>query len=81
MSPKVVLEHAWSSARQDLARAVAAWEEELPPVQAWRNRWTLGSRQLRYGRDGRWCPFAERAGEWWPSGAQEREPAALVDQG
>lgn len=77
-----VLEHAWTPARQDLARAFAAWEKEgLPPVESWRNRWTLGERQLRYGRDGHWYPFTLREGAWWPSGTPERDPAALVDHG
>ncbi|MFD9949119.1 SWIM zinc finger family protein [Nonomuraea sp. NPDC059023] len=74
-----VLEHAWTPGRQELARAEAAWQrEELPPVQAARNRWTLGSLQLRLGKDGRWYPFTLREGEWWPSGAPERDPAALA---
>ncbi len=37
-----------------------------PEVDRWRNRWTIGDRQLRYGRDGRWYPFAERGGRGGP---------------
>lgn len=78
-----VLENAWTPPRQDLARAQAqleaGWEEEAPPrVEAWRNRWTLGALQLRYGRDGRWYPFTRRDGEWWPAGPPERDPSALT---
>ncbi|MEV4108410.1 SWIM zinc finger family protein [Nonomuraea sp. NPDC049695] len=78
-----VLESAWTPPRQDLARAQAlleaGWEGERPPqVEAWRNRWTLGALQLRYGRDGRWYPFTMRDGAWWPAGPPERDPSALV---
>ncbi len=77
------LETAWTPPRRDVARAqallAAAWEGETPPeVRIWRNRWTLGSLQLRYGRDGRWYPFTLREGEWWPAGPPERDPAALI---
>ncbi|MEV5501721.1 SWIM zinc finger family protein [Nonomuraea fuscirosea] len=77
------LETAWTPPRRDVARAQAlleaAWEEETrPEVRIWRNRWTLGSLQLRYGRDGRWYPFTLREGDWWPAGPPERDPAALL---
>ncbi|MCA2223563.1 SWIM zinc finger family protein [Nonomuraea aurantiaca] len=77
------LETAWTPPKQDLARAGAllraGWEGERPPqVEAWRNRWTIGARQLRYGRDGRWYPFTDRDGQWWPAGPPERDPSALV---
>jgi hypothetical protein len=77
------LESAWTPPKQDLARARtllrAGWEGEHPPeVEAWRNRWTIGARQLRYGRDGRWYPFTDRDGQWWPAGPPERDPSALV---
>ncbi|SDI28971.1 SWIM zinc finger family protein [Nonomuraea jiangxiensis] len=80
-----VLETAWTPPRRDLARAQAlleaGWEGEAPlPVKSWRNRWTLGALQLRYGRDGRWYPFTERDGRWWPAGPPERDPAALTGQ-
>ncbi|MFG1709822.1 SWIM zinc finger family protein [Nonomuraea sp. M3C6] len=78
-----VLETAWTPPRQDLARAQAlleaGWEDEQPPhVESWRNRWTLGPLQLRYGRDGRWYPFTEHDGRWWPAGPPERDPSALA---
>lgn len=40
-----------------------------PGATARRNRVTLGERQLRLGRDGRWYPFRkDRAGRWNPDG-------------
>jgi hypothetical protein len=47
-------------------------------VEAWRNRWTIGATQLRYGHDGRWYPFTRRDGAWWPSGPPEHDPSALL---
>ncbi|MER6947619.1 SWIM zinc finger family protein [Nonomuraea sp. NPDC000554] len=77
------LETSWTPPKQDLARAQAllesAWEGEQPPrLETWRNRWTLGTLQLRYGRDGRWYPFTLREGEWWPAGPPDRDPSALL---
>ncbi|SDK79667.1 Uncharacterized conserved protein, contains Zn finger domain [Nonomuraea maritima] len=77
------LETPWNPPARDLARArahlEAAWEDDVPPaLVAWRNRWTFGERQLRYGRDGRWYPFTRRGQEWWPAGPPERDPAALL---
>lgn len=38
-------------------------------ASAWRNRLTLGDRQLRLGRDGRWYPFRRgRDASWDPDG-------------
>ncbi|MBW4718246.1 SWIM zinc finger family protein [Saccharothrix obliqua] len=72
-----VLEHAWTPARTDTARARAAWRDaELPEPRVWRNRWTAGDRQLRYGRDGRWYPYRSRGGDWTPAGTPARDPAA-----
>ncbi|WP_336206992.1 SWIM zinc finger family protein [Nonomuraea sp. LPB2021202275-12-8] len=78
-----VLESAWTPPRQVLARAQALLEsgregERPVAVEAWRNRWTLGDLQLRYGRDGRWYPFERRGDEWWPAGQPERDPSVLV---
>ncbi|MFI6922437.1 SWIM zinc finger family protein [Nonomuraea spiralis] len=78
-----VLDTAWTPPRQDLARAQAllesGWDGEPPPhLETWRNRWTLGARQVRYGRDGRWYPFTEHDGHWWPSGPPERDPSTLL---
>ncbi|NYI05477.1 SWIM zinc finger family protein [Allostreptomyces psammosilenae] len=84
------LERAWSPPRPEFARARAAlsgaWageEEALPELGVWRNRWTVAERgvQLRLGRDGRWYPYRARtAGDWWPAGPPERDPAvALAD--
>lgn len=75
----------WSPPQRELARArtalEAAWEGDDPPeVRVWRNRWTFTGRdvQLRYGRDGRWYPYRDEAGEWWPSGPPQADPAAAL---
>ncbi|GAA2852300.1 SWIM zinc finger family protein [Nonomuraea rubra] len=78
-----VLDGTWTPPRRELARAQAllesGWEGERPPqVEAWRNRWTIGPVQLRYGRDGRWYPFTRREDEWWPAGPPERDPSVLL---
>ncbi len=40
-----------------------------PGARAWRNRVTLGERQIRLGHDGHWYPFRkDRAGRWCPDG-------------
>ncbi|TLF47930.1 glycosyl hydrolase family protein, partial [Nonomuraea sp. KC401] len=59
-----------------LSDRVARWLT----IESWRNRWTLGRLQLRYGRDGRWYPFTERDGGWWPAGPPERDPSAAVHE-
>jgi uncharacterized Zn finger protein len=76
-----LLDAVWTPAKPEVARARTAWEgEELPPVTVWRNRWTVDGRgvQVRYGPDGRWYPYRDEAGEWWPAGAPDRDPAAAV---
>lgn len=78
-----VLESAWTPPGRELARSrallEAGWEGEAPPaVEAWRNRWTVGALQLRYGRDGRWYPFELRDGQWWPAGPPARDPSELL---
>src|SRR6266511_1208370 len=40
---------------------------------AWRNRLTLGDRQLRLGRDGRWYPFRRRRDASWDPDGQPLE--------
>lgn len=54
---------------------------ETPPlVHVTANRWSTpdGSAQLRYGRDGRWWPYREESGTWWPAGPPENDPAAAL---
>lgn len=79
-----VLEKPWTPTRQDLARAraqlEAAWEGTPPAgLHTTRNQWTIGDRQLRYGKDGRWYPFERRGTTWWPAGPPEPDPASLLD--
>ena len=75
------LESPWTPPTAVLTRARGAWEpQDVPALTAWRNRWTVGDRQLRYGRDGRWYPYRARAGTWWPAGPPDRDPAAVLDQ-
>lgn len=81
-----VLEKAWSPAAPELARAraalAAAWEggDDAPALEWTRNRCELLGRgvQLRYGRDGRWYPYRDESGDWWPAGPPERDPAAAL---
>ncbi|MFB9906922.1 SWIM zinc finger family protein [Allokutzneria oryzae] len=80
------LESTWNPTRLDLARArtalAATWDDsvEPPEFEVSRNHWTLTGRgvQLRLGRDGRWYPYRQESGEWWPAGAPERDPAAAL---
>ncbi|WP_406279270.1 SWIM zinc finger family protein [Embleya sp. NBC_00896] len=79
------LDAAWTPPAAELARArtalAAAWEDEdAPAFTASHNHWTLTDRglQLRYGRDGRWYPYRDRAGEWWPAGDPDRDPGAAL---
>ncbi|GAA2637957.1 hypothetical protein [Streptomyces vastus] len=82
-----VLEQPWEPPGADVARARAAltagWEEdELPELVVRGNHWTLAGRgvQLRYGRDGRWYPYQERSGVWWPAGPPTHEPALALGE-
>ena len=82
-----VLEMPWRPATPELARAGAALAaacdgDGLPEPQVRRNRWTIPGHgaQLRYGRDGRWYPYREEGGDWWPAGPPRADPAdALAD--
>ncbi|MGI5150760.1 SWIM zinc finger family protein [Plantactinospora sp. CA-294935] len=83
-----VLDEPWTPPPVRVARAradlTAGWAGDDPPEpQVWRNRWTFPRHraQLRYGRDGRWYPYRERAdGDWWPAGVPRDDPAdALAD--
>lgn len=80
-----VLESAWSPPTGHLERArealYADWSSGTPPrLRAWRNRWTVESRnaQLRLGRDGLWYPYAKDRGVWWPAGPPDADPAVVL---
>jgi uncharacterized Zn finger protein len=80
-----VLEEAWTPPKQDTARArtalTAGWEQnELPELEVRDNRWTLAGSglQLRYGLDGRWYPYRQADGRWWPAAAPHHDPAEVL---
>ncbi|MEU9241667.1 hypothetical protein [Streptomyces sp. NPDC048385] len=80
-----VLEEAWQPEGPDITRARTAlltgWEDEgLPELVVRDNRWTLSGRglQLRYGHDGRWYPYRERSGTWWPAGPPAHDPVLAL---
>ncbi|MEU4035495.1 hypothetical protein [Streptomyces collinus] len=80
-----VLEEVWRPEGADVTRARTAlttgWEDEGPPELVVRdNHWTLSGRglQLRYGRDGRWYPYRDRSGTWWPAGPPAHDAALAL---
>ncbi|GAA4668832.1 SWF or SNF family helicase [Streptomyces youssoufiensis] len=81
-----VLDERWTPDAEALARAGAqlarAWEDEAgrPRLRAEGNRWTAhdGRAQLRYGRDGRWWPYREEGGRWYPAGPAATDPATAL---
>ncbi|MFJ8861663.1 SWF or SNF family helicase [Streptomyces sp. NPDC102451] len=80
-----VCEEEWLPGPEDLARArtqlASAWEEgEGPRLRGSGNRWTVAGSgtQLRYGRDGRWWPYAKERGRWVPAGPAEDDPVAAL---
>ncbi|GGS47844.1 SWIM zinc finger family protein [Actinokineospora fastidiosa] len=77
-----VLEASWRPPAADLARgrdAVASVADAEAEVAA--NRITVGAAQVRLGRDGRWYPYRERGGRWWPSGAPSPDAATAMLNG
>jgi hypothetical protein len=67
-----------------MARARFAWAdtwvgEDLPALEVSKNRCTARGYQLqlRLGKDGRWYPYREEAGEWWPAGQPDSDPEAV----
>ncbi|WP_436770781.1 SWF or SNF family helicase [Yinghuangia sp. YIM S09857] len=82
-----VLDQPWRPNRTELARAntefvaiLADAPDSGETFAVSRNRWTdaAAGRQLRYGRDGRWYPYENRAGTWWPSGPPAHDPATAM---
>ncbi|MGA2306735.1 MAG: SWIM zinc finger family protein [Acidimicrobiales bacterium] len=61
-----VLDDAWEP---DPVRLAAGRSLLGPAATARHNRVTLGERQLRLGRSGRWYPFRKDRGGWSPDGA------------
>lgn len=83
-----VLEEPWDPPAGPFDRArpalAAAGQQHFRP---WRNRYTGGSHQLRLGRDARWYGYESDAGEagasegtedWWPRGAPDADPVAVL---
>ncbi|OLR94002.1 SWIM zinc finger family protein [Actinokineospora bangkokensis] len=78
-----VLAEPWTPDPAVLAHArealAATWDEgEAPEALVRHNRWTAGPHQLRLDRDGRWHPYRDRAGTWWPAGPPHRDPASAL---
>ncbi len=81
-----VLDERWTPDAEALACAgvqlARAWEGEArrPRLRADGNRWTAhdGRAQLRYGRDGRWWPYREEGGHWYPAGPAATDPATAL---
>ncbi|MGI5254835.1 SWIM zinc finger family protein [Actinacidiphila glaucinigra] len=81
-----VLDEAWTPPAAVLERARTAmkddWPEDtpLPRLRTWRNRWTIEGHgaQLRYGRDGRWYPYAKDGTTWSPAGPPDPDPAIVL---
>ncbi|MDH6124719.1 SWIM zinc finger family protein [Kitasatospora sp. GP82] len=76
---------AMSAARTALGEALAEMApRDTPdaplPLRAWRNRLTLGDTglQLRLGPDGRWYPYIQENGEWWPCASADPDPVAAL---
>ncbi|GAB3209336.1 SWIM zinc finger family protein [Marinactinospora thermotolerans] len=80
-----VLESPWDPPEHVSARMGDAlsmtWEgERAPRADVRHNHWTLVEHgiQVRYGRDGRWYPYHERDGLWWPAGPPSHDPAEAL---
>lgn len=61
-----VLDEAWEP---DSVRLAVGHSLLGPGATSRHNRVTLGERQLRLGRSGRWYPFRKDRGSWSPDGA------------
>jgi uncharacterized Zn finger protein len=79
-----VLDTPWTPPKKAMTRARFAWAdawpgEDLPALEVSKNRCTASGYhlQLRLGRDGRWYPYREEAGEWWPAGQPDADPATV----
>jgi uncharacterized Zn finger protein len=63
-------------------RDEGAWGKSTEPARARLrlNRWTVEELgvQLRYGGDGRWHPYRQEPGGWWPAGPPEHDAGAAL---
>ena len=74
-----VLETTWRPPAAVATRAgdaAAAVAEGVIVVR--HNHWTVGDVQVRLGRDGRWYPYRDRSGEWWPAGVPQADIASAL---
>ncbi|MGW1913653.1 hypothetical protein ACWCQS_23690 [Streptomyces sp. NPDC002076] len=80
-----VLDEEWQVEVVLLARACASLEaageeDERPAFDAHGNRRTVPGEgvRLRLGRDGRWWPCRDEAGQWVPAGGPDGDPATAL---
>ena len=73
-----VLERPWQPDAEQLAAARERLEAEASPEpdSVEENRWTWASVQLRLAPDGRWWPYRQVGGGWWPAGGPEHDCAS-----
>jgi hypothetical protein len=63
---------AWTDALEDSAPA----DEPLRKGRAY--AFPERGPQLRYGHDGRWYPYREYTGDWWPADDPDRDPGTAL---
>lgn len=76
-----VLEDAWDPPAGPFDRARPALiAADFPHFRPWRNRLSLPSLQLRFGRDGLWYGYeSDRDREdWWPRGTPDTDPVGAL---
>ncbi|CRK57397.1 SWF/SNF family helicase [Alloactinosynnema sp. L-07] len=74
-----VLETTWRPPTALTARAAdAANTVAEGPIEVHHNHWTMGNTQVRLGRDGRWYPYRDQNGQWWPAGPPQPDIASAL---